>query len=109
MSGSRTLYTQQWIDDHLDLWNYAGEIGDEEWQAELLLILQDKEPRVDRELKQKKKDELWRRYDSINMLLLELYSELRNPANREQPELMERLMALKQQRLEISRQLATIG
>lgn len=109
MASSRTLYTRQWIDDHLDLLNYAREIQDDVWQAELLLAISEHELLVGRELKEKKKDELWRRYDRINMLLLELYSELRSPENKGQQELIERLMILKQQRLEISRQLATIG
>jgi hypothetical protein len=109
MSGSRALYTKQWTDDHLDLLNYAREIGDTQWLADLLLILNESELQIARELKQKKKDELWRRYDLINGLLLELYSELRSSERKEQQELMDRLLALKQQRLEISRQLATIG
>lgn len=109
MSSSQALYSKQWLDDHLDLMNYAVEMGDEEWQAELLLILKDKDRWIERELKQKKKDELWRHYDRINSLLVELYSELRSSGHKEQQELMDRLLALKQQRLEISRQLATIG
>ncbi|MDF2922099.1 MAG: hypothetical protein K0R57_1013 [Paenibacillaceae bacterium] len=109
MLSSRALYTQQWVNDHLDLLNYAREIEDVEWQEELFLALQDQQARIGQEIKQQKKDQLWRRYDAINGLLLELYSELRNTGITEQQGLMGRLMELKQQRLEISRQLATIG
>lgn len=109
MSNSLTLYTKQWIDDHLDLYNLAVELGDTAWQEELKTALDDHRQRVAQELKQRKKDQLWRRYDSINELLIELYSELRSNEHKDHQQLMSKLMILKQQRLEISRQLATIG
>lgn len=109
MGSSNVLYIRQWTDDHLDLLNYARKLNDAEWQADLLRALADRESLVDQEWKQRKKDELWRRYDRINVMLLELYSELQSAGHEDQQELMARLMLLKQQRLEISRQLATIG
>lgn len=109
MNVTHSQYTHQWINDHLDLYNYAGEQEDPEWQQELLQALEEKEQRIASEWKAKTKDELWRQYDEVNGLLLELYAELRGRDKKEQQELIERLLLLKQQRLEISRQLAIIS
>lgn len=106
---TQPLYTTQWINDHLDLYNFAGELKDREWQKEILQALEEQEQRILSEWKAKTKDELWRQYDQVNGLLLELYAELRGTDKKEQQELIERLLHLKQQRLEISRQLAIIS
>lgn len=105
---TQSLFRNQWMNDHLDLYNFAKELGDREWQEELLQALDETEQRITLEWKAKTKDELWRQYDLVNGLLLELYAELRDTNKKEQQELIERLMLLKQQRLEISRQLAII-
>lgn len=104
---SAISYTKQWTDDHLDLFNYAQGIGDIEWQQDILASLQHSTECVAKELKQKRKDELWRKYDLINTLLSNIYTELRKNVSKQ--DLMDQLIALKQQRLEISRQLASIG
>lgn len=109
MNVTLSHYTTQWINDHLDLYIFAGKQGDPEWQQKLLEALMEKEQRIASEWKAKTKDELWRQYDEVNGLLLELYAELRGRDKKEQEELIERLLVLKQQRLEISRQLAIIS
>ncbi|RAV01716.1 hypothetical protein [Paenibacillus sp. YN15] len=109
MNVTHPHYTYQWINDHLDLYNYAGEQGDRDWQQEILQALAEKEQRIASEWKAKTRDELWRQYDEVNGLLLELYAELRGRDKQAQQELIERLLLLKQQRLEISRQLAIIS
>jgi hypothetical protein len=108
MSANRTPYNEQWINDHLDLYNYAVSIGDMEWQQELLLLLEQRDALIDEERKQQLKDVLWRRYDSINKQLLGIYSELRNKESKENFELIEQLVELKQQRLQIAKALESI-
>lgn len=109
MSSQSSLIATTWIDDYLDLYNYAHSIGDKEWQEDILRVLSERNERIEREEKELLKRELWRKFDSINFKLLDLFQKLRSSTNNHSSEkLMEQLFRLKLERIAISRKLHKI-
>lgn len=107
---AQASYTKKWVDDYLDLYNYASQIGDTDWQQVILRQLAEHESLSLAEQQSKLKDELWRKFDSVNNKLLELFRELRSSTNQNHTEnVMEQLILLKQQRVEIRRKLEING
>jgi len=96
-----------WLNDHLDLYNYACEIGDSDWQEELMATIRNGPPsendETDREERQRK---LWQEYHVLNNKLLELFSLLKTSKSDFESQGILRLMwALKSRRLEVGRRL----
>lgn len=94
---------QAQIDNYLDLYLYAGQIGDKEWQKTIkakLSGIQSGETDV-----QKEKG-LHQRFIEVNRQILALYRHMRCHAVDDVPgELTERLFTLKKKRLDISREI----
>jgi len=93
----------QWIDDHLDLYNFAVTIGDTDWQQQILQTLADQDRQIQEEQEQRIVMHLWLKFDSINRKMIELYEQLRNTRDSEdeQRRLMEKVWEFKQQRVMI--------
>ncbi|MUT66663.1 hypothetical protein [Paenibacillus sp. NEAU-GSW1] len=103
---STTAIEQRWIDDHLELLHYAKQIGDIEWQNEIIALLKNKEQHTKQLALMLKADQLWRQFDRINSKMLELYNQLRTSNDeREIEALKEEVWALKLQRIDLSKQL----
>ncbi|KPV56451.1 hypothetical protein QJ48_27690 [Paenibacillus sp. A3] len=95
-----------WVDDYLDLYNYAGRIGDTAWQQEITDILKQKDAYVSEAVRTRKLEELWMTFDSINRKMLELYRELRETNDAWVTErLREQVMELKTERITVSRKI----
>ncbi|WP_010493006.1 hypothetical protein [Paenibacillus elgii] len=95
-----------WVDDYLDLYNYAGRIGDTAWQQEIADILKQKDAYVSEAVRTRKLEELWTTFDSINRKMLELYRELRETDDSWVTErLREQVRELKTERLTVSRKI----
>ncbi|MCM3269902.1 hypothetical protein [Paenibacillus elgii] len=95
-----------WVDDYLDLYNYAGRIGDTAWEQEIVGILKQKDAYVSEAVRTRKLEELWTTFDSINRKMLELYRELRETNDSWAAErLREQVMELKTERLTVSRKI----
>ncbi|WP_336787023.1 hypothetical protein [Paenibacillus sp. MMO-177] len=95
----------QWINDHLDLYNYAKQIGDQEWQKELNRSLAGWKEQSSQQALSMKAAELWRKFDVINRRMLDLYRQLRDSDDASDLKtLREEVWLLKLQRVELSRQ-----
>lgn len=102
-------YEQAWVDDHLDLYNYAGSLGDTQWQAELKERFLAREEHFRSITSDQLRQDLWRMFDQINAKMLELFGQLRGANDREQEaELRERVWELKVMRVEIVRKIKSL-
>ncbi|NOU95866.1 hypothetical protein GC093_21955 [Paenibacillus sp. LMG 31456] len=94
-----------WVDDYLDLYNYARKLGDTEWQQQILQTLNNKD-----ELRETLQYNLWKMFDTINGKMLELYEQLRRSKDSNQIEtLREQVWELRNQRIVISRRIKAIS
>lgn len=99
-------FETRWVDDHLDLLNYAMAIGDVSWQQEIIRTLSDTELRGEQAELELRKETLWRQFDAINAKMLELYRQLREADNAwNAAKIVEEVWGLKVRRVEIGRQL----
>ncbi|MCK9857222.1 hypothetical protein [Paenibacillus sp. ATY16] len=95
----------QWINDYLDLFNYAKQIGDLEWQQEITRSLAGWKEQTSQQALSTKAAELWRKFDVINRKMIDLYQQLRNSDDSSDLKtLREEVWLLKLQRVELSRQ-----
>ncbi|ACT00874.1 hypothetical protein [Paenibacillus sp. JDR-2] len=95
----------QWINDYLDLYNYAKQIGDQEWQRDISRSLAGWKEQASQQALSMKAAELWRKFDVINRKMLDLYRQLRNSDDSSDLKtLREEVWLLKLQRVELSRQ-----
>ncbi len=90
------------IDDYLDLYLLTGGLGDNNWQEEVLIQLQNVQNRDNEEPKLTIND-LWEEYKMINAELLDLYSELRDHSP--DKELYKKIEELKQERISVSKKI----
>jgi len=99
-------YEKRWVDDYLDLLNYAQRIGDVSWQQEIIGMLSDGDRRQERARIELREATLWRQFDAINARMLELYRQLRETRNAHKASgIIEEVWGLKARRIEIGRQL----
>ncbi|MCR8633131.1 MULTISPECIES: hypothetical protein [Paenibacillus] len=98
-----------WVDDYLDLYNYARKLGDTEWQQQILQTLSNKDTHIQHELQETLQYNLWRMFDMINGKMLEIYEQLRKSKDSSQIEtLREQVWELRNQRVVISRRIKEI-
>jgi len=103
------VYERAWINDHLDLYNYAGSIGDADWQAELKERFLAREEDFRAMTAELLRQDLWRMFDQINVKMLELFGQMRDEKNRDrEAELRERVWELKVMRVEIVRKIKSL-
>ncbi|NEW09837.1 hypothetical protein GK047_28360 [Paenibacillus sp. SYP-B3998] len=90
---------QTWINDHLDLYNYALQLGDTQWQKQILHTLSQFEHHLTRQFE----FQLWQRFDAINQNMLKLFQQIKDKKQNgaEEQQLREKVWQLKLQRLEI--------
>ncbi|WP_145326251.1 hypothetical protein [Paenibacillus xylanexedens] len=99
--------TQSWVNDYLDLYNYALTIEDSEWAEEILRKLRDqKDALLEEERKAIMLRELLISYDQINKQLVDIFSKLRVASEGDQTEsLQEQWFKLKLMRIDVSRKI----
>lgn len=98
-----------WFDDHLDLYNYAVQLGDEAWQAALSETLRQGPPP---ELAQRsdKQQQLIDEFKMLNMQLIALYEWANIVADESEIErIRDKVQELKKRRLEVGRLLVKEG
>ncbi|MEK3724821.1 hypothetical protein [Paenibacillus sp. FSL H8-0034] len=104
-----TKLTQAWVDDYLDLYNYAKHIGDTAWQQQIIEALSHKDMIIQnqvQEMQEKLKQDLWKMFDAVNRNMLQIYEELRKSQDIKQVEdLRKQVWELKSQRIDISRKI----
>ncbi|CAN7721043.1 hypothetical protein LJR153_006014 [Paenibacillus sp. LjRoot153] len=97
---------QRWKDDYLDLLNYAKQIGDAQWQNEIIQTLSKSALYMQQTTLEYQINQLWQRFDAVNKKMLELYRQLRETDNAYvSSRLIEEVWGLKLQRVEIGKQL----
>lgn len=102
----QTSIFEHWVNDHLDLYNYAQSVGDTAWQEEIMSSLKRKDTLIHRELKRAARYTLWRKFDDINLHMLDLYQQLKAGPDDEQAEdLRKQVLDLRMERLEVVKQL----
>ncbi|MBE6185171.1 hypothetical protein [Heyndrickxia ginsengihumi] len=94
---------ETWVNDYLDLYLFAKNIGDIKWQQEILEILKSADQEIEKEKEVILHKELWDEYDQINEQLLSIYEQLKT--NPYRTELQDRLWELKLKRVELNRQI----
>ncbi|MFC4778536.1 hypothetical protein ACFO9Q_17215 [Paenibacillus sp. GCM10023252] len=72
------FFTEQWMNDYLDLYNYAVQSGDEQWQEDILLKLKSSGSMIEEELRSIRRNALWQSFDLINRRMLELYNQIKS-------------------------------
>lgn len=98
-------FSEAWVNDYLDLYNYARSIGDSAWEAEILEALRNRNDLMEyrRTIMLR---ELWRTYETINRQLMEVFANLREEANRHRTEaLRDRWFHLKLMRIDVARKI----
>ena len=106
MKNLESKVAEAWINDYLDLYNFAGQLGDVQWQNEIIANLQSAEAEIKKEAYAKKIDQLWQKFDFINQELLTLYQKLRQSQFETEVErLKNQVWELKLQRILISKEI----
>lgn len=106
MAVSRQQLANHWINDHLDLYNYAVQIGDTAWQDQIMNRLNNRDRFIEQECEAQLKHELWLRFDQINAKMLSIYSKIKASAHAEDHiALLEEAWALKLERVRLGRKL----
>ncbi|EFM09291.1 conserved hypothetical protein [Paenibacillus curdlanolyticus YK9] len=102
---------EAWINDHLDLYNYAIQKGDTAWQQSILLQLSRKDEYVQALQEKQLKRELWGQFDLINQKLLGLFDEMRSHSQNQtyMKSIQLQMWELKRQRLEIVKQIKSVN
>lgn len=86
------------VDDYLDLYLLAGKLSDSSWQEEIKKKLQNYQYDSTLTLRS-----LWQKYKKVNLDIIALYQQVqKQPFNEE---LGKRILNLKQERMELSRQI----
>lgn len=106
MYSDHTAISRDWTDDYLDLLNYAKQIGDPAWQAEIEQKLRDKNQHIAQVTDYKIQQQLWAKFDEINRKMLELYIQIHASKNTsEECSIMDQILELKLQRIRIGQEL----
>lgn len=94
---------QLWMNDYLDLYLYAGSIGDRSWQQELMEKLQNFHKEVRKENQSLALNNLLEKYKYLNEEILTIYHQIRSqPSN---VYLQDKIRKLKQQRISLGREI----
>lgn len=96
-----------YIDDHLDLYLYALQLGDQVWANELLHKLRNRKASLRREEYRQKREMLYRQFDAVNMKLLEAYRQLLHESGDEDAteKLHQHIWRLKLERISITNEI----
>lgn len=101
---------EQWLNDYLDLYQFARETGDLDWQQDILSKLQKWDVLVKEQMDTMLIDHLWQKFDEINIKLLDIYKKMKNtPLDYEFERLQDKAWELKQERVNVSQKLRCIS
>ena len=101
---------EQWLNDYLDLYQFAREIGDLDWQQDILRKLQKWDVLVKEQMDTMLINHLWQKFDEINIKLLDIYRKMKNtPLDYEFEQLQDKAWELKQERVNVSQKLRCIS
>ncbi|WP_010268519.1 hypothetical protein [Paenibacillus senegalensis] len=94
----------QWVNDQLDLYNYAKQLCDVEWQQSILARLRESAPSTFDTSCSPSATTLWKQYEEIIQQMVNLYEQARCSHNEgELEQIKERMWQLKQQRIHVAK------
>lgn len=94
------------VNDFLDIYLLARNLGDHIWQQEMIEKLENlREEEISKQDPTLTIHNLWLEYKHINTKILDLYNQLRNDSS--DSEIYRKIKSLKQQRINISRKIYT--
>ncbi|MBM7565606.1 hypothetical protein [Paenibacillus sacheonensis] len=106
MTLTKEQWKQQWVDDYLDLYNYALALGDKEWQTEIEALLRRQEYAYDDTVREWTKEQLWTQFNTINYKMMELFTLMRkSSSNEEESAIRDLIWQLKLQRMDLAKQI----
>ena len=98
-----------WINDQLDLYNYAKSIGDAAWQADIVERLLHRDEYIEREIEEMLLQQLWKMFDQVNGRLQQLFRQLRQTFEQaKQEELREKVWQLKLERVHLTQMIRSL-
>jgi len=99
---------KSWFDDYLDLYNFAGSLGDTEWQSQIMYTLRHEQHTIASNVRKAIERELWREFAALNKNLLELFTKIQQShSHYEKAKMHDTVMDLKKRRLEVSRKIVS--
>ncbi|MBO7746499.1 hypothetical protein I8J29_19990 [Paenibacillus sp. MWE-103] len=103
---TKEQWNGRWVDDYLDLYNFAGAIGDRAWQAEIVEELRQKDAAYDETVRERTKEQLWLQFNAINYKMMELFALMRQTGSTEEESAIRDLIwQLKLQRMDLAKQI----
>jgi len=110
MNSAINQQLEAWVNDHLDLYNYAIEIGDNEWQREIEATLARKDAYAESLRSQAVKRRLWSEFDLINRRMLEMFDAMRmqSPDETQLEKFRNAMDELKRRRMAIVKQIKSV-
>jgi hypothetical protein len=101
---------EQWVNDHLDLYRFAKELGDEKWQEALSEKLSNSDTFVTKETQEIIQTELQQSFDEIDNELASIYYKLNTiNSQNEKEKLREQAWHLKIKRSSLMQQLRAVN
>ncbi|GKU78064.1 hypothetical protein [Paenibacillus sp. L3-i20] len=94
-----------WLDDYLDLYNYADQINDSVWKEAIVETIRNGPSEEHADVVQgQQKEQLWREFNALNDKLIELFAIKKSSSSLFEIEIVQQLIqTLKQRRLEVGR------
>ncbi|NBD22895.1 hypothetical protein [Paenibacillus glycinis] len=103
---TKEQWSRQWVDDQLDLYNFALALGDTAWQTEIAEALCRQESAYDDKIREWTKEQLWLQFNTINYKMMELFTLMRQSGNSEEESAIRDLIwQLKQQRMDLAKRI----
>ncbi len=97
------------MDDYLDLYNLAKQLGDLEWQEQLLEAMRQREASEHEEALRSARDELWQQFNTVNHQMMELIAHLKQSSTPEEEDAIRELIGtLKQQRMDLAKKIKSL-
>ncbi|RAP76753.1 hypothetical protein [Paenibacillus montanisoli] len=101
--------TSHWMDDYLDLYNFAKQIGDRDWQEQLLEAMRRKEELEREETLRAARDELLQQFNTVNHQMMELIAHLKQSATpEEETTILELIGTLKAKRMDLAKKIKSL-
>ncbi|SDW89677.1 hypothetical protein [Paenibacillus sp. CF384] len=101
--------TSNWFDDYLDLYNFAKQLGDQQWQEELLEAMRHKNALDREEAVRSAKEELWHKFNTINHQMMDLLAQMKQSSDpAEESTIRELIGTLKLQRMDLAKKIKSL-
>lgn len=99
-----------WVNDQLDLLNYAKQLGDQDWQDNILHRLREVDQASFDLVQVNPQASLWNQYEAIIQEMVALYDQVRSSRDSlEENQIKERIWELKQQRVQVAKLIKSLN